>query len=66
LLTPAAVIAGALGSWAFAASLNWTGGFAFSSGLLSHWQVWIGGAALLEFSSRLLYRYSRKNSSPTP
>ncbi|PWT99859.1 MAG: hypothetical protein C5B51_26265 [Terriglobia bacterium] len=59
LLTPAALMAAALGAWGIAADFRWTGSFAISSGLFSHWQVWLGGAALLQFGSYILNRYGR-------
>jgi hypothetical protein len=63
MLTPAALMAAALGVWRIAADLSWTGSFAISSGLFSHWQVWLGGAALLQLASRLLARYGRAGDS---
>lgn len=59
LLTPAAVMALALGCWRIAADLNWTSSFAIPSGLFSHWQVWLGAAALLQLGARILNRYGR-------
>jgi TRAP-type C4-dicarboxylate transport system permease small subunit len=60
LLTPAAVMALALGCWRIAADLNWTSSFAISSGLFSHWQVWLGAAAILQLCARFLNRYARE------
>jgi len=57
LLTPAALMAFVLGSWRIAAELKWTGSFAIPSGPFSHWQVWLGGAALLQICSYVLNRY---------
>jgi len=59
LLTPLAVMASALGFWRIAADLGLTGSFAIPSGLFSHWHVWLGAAALLQFCSRALSRYGR-------
>ena len=59
LLTPAAVMACVLGLWRLAADMKWTGEFAISSGLFSHWQVWLTGAALLQGSARMLNHYGR-------
>lgn len=62
LLTPSALMAAALGFWRIAADLKWTGDFAIASGLFSHWQVWMGSAALLQLGSRLLnHRYGKSN-----
>ncbi len=57
LLAPATVTAGILAFWRIAADLNWLNTFAISSGLFSHWQVWMGAAALLHLCSRALNRY---------
>jgi len=59
LLSPATVIASILAFWRIAADLNWTNRFAISSGLFSHWQVWVGAAALLHLCSRALNRYGK-------
>ena len=59
LLTPAAAMAAALGFWRIAADLNWANSFAIPSGIFSHWQVWLGGAAVLQLCSRILNRYGK-------
>jgi len=59
LLKPAVLIAALLGCWKFASDFNWTGGFAIPSGLFSHWQVWLGGAAVLQLCSSVLNRYGK-------
>jgi len=59
LLKPAALGASVLGCWRIASDFNWTGGFAISSGLFSHWQVWLGGAAALQLCSHALNRYGK-------
>jgi hypothetical protein len=59
LLTPAAAMAAALGFWRIAADLNWANSFAIPSGIFSHWQIWLGAAAALQFCSRILNRYGR-------
>jgi hypothetical protein len=59
LLTPAAVMALALGVWRLGADLNWAGEFAISRGLFSHWQVWIAVAGLLQTCASILNRYGR-------
>jgi hypothetical protein len=63
LLTPAAFLAAVLGVWRIAADLNIAGSFAISSGLFSHWQVWLGSAAVLELCAHILNRYGKRNSS---
>ena len=64
LLTPAAVMALALGIWSVAAGLQWTQSFAIPSGLFSHWQVWMGVAVVLQLCSRVLNRYARAKDAP--
>jgi hypothetical protein len=59
LLTPAALVTAALALWRVAADLNWTNRFAIPSGLFSHWQVWLGGAILLQLCAHMLNRYGR-------
>src|SRR5690242_18195252 len=54
LLTPAAVIALALGLWRLAADLDWTETFPISNGLFSHWLVWIAIAIGLSFGASSL------------
>ncbi len=48
LLQPAAVMAGVLAFWRFGADLQWTSEFAISSGVLSHWQAWVGIFLMVE------------------
>jgi hypothetical protein len=62
LLTPAAVMATVLALWRITADLRATGEFPISAGLFSHWQVWITGAAILEFLAIILNRYG--NAEP--
>ena len=57
LITPAALMACALGCWRIAADLNLTGQFAIPTGLFSHWQVWFSFAAVLEGIAIGLNRY---------
>lgn len=59
LLTPAAALAAALGLWGVAADMNWTRSFAISTGLFSHWQIWLGGAVVLQVCAHLLNRYAK-------
>ena len=59
LLTPGATTAAALGLWRIGADLDWANRFAISSGIFSHWQVWLGAAAALQFCSHILNRYGK-------
>jgi len=62
-LQPAAVLVTAVGLWALAAQQDWTGHFAISAGLFSHWQVWLGAAVALELCAQLLNRYAKKGEN---
>ncbi|HUI79525.1 MAG TPA: hypothetical protein VLY24_16485 [Bryobacteraceae bacterium] len=59
LLTPAALMSSILGFWCIGADFHWTNSFAISSGLLSHWQVWLGAAAVLQFCAYGLNRFGK-------
>jgi hypothetical protein len=48
LLTPVAVVAGALGAWRFGVDAGWTKTFLIADGWLSHWQVWCAFAITAE------------------
>jgi hypothetical protein len=57
LLTPVAVLAGALGVWRLGADPGWTNQFFIATGLLSHWQPWFAVAACMHTSARSLNRW---------
>ena len=59
LLPPSALAAAVLALWSIAADLNWTHSFAISSGIFSHWQVWLAAAAALQLCARVLNRYGK-------
>ncbi len=59
LLTLAAIGCAALGMWRMGSDLDWAGDFVIQTGLLSHWQVWVGMAALIQYASWKLARYAR-------
>ena len=59
LLTPAALAAFTMAVWRIAADLHWTSAFVISSGIFSHWQVWLATAVLLLISASALNRYGR-------
>lgn len=55
LLTPAALVAFAMGLWRLSTDLGWSGAFPIATGLFSHWQVWIAlSIGLKMLSSALL------------
>jgi hypothetical protein len=53
-----------LGVWRICADIGLTGAFAISTGLFSHWQVWLGIAALLQLLALALTRYGVKRRLP--
>jgi hypothetical protein len=59
LLTPAAVMSSVLAVWRLAADIKMTGAFAISSGLFSHWQIWLGCAIALQWTAWSLNKYGR-------
>jgi hypothetical protein len=58
-LTPAAVMAAALGIWRLAEDPQWTRDFAIRQGIFSHWQVWFAFAGALQIGSHFLNRYGQ-------
>jgi hypothetical protein len=62
LLMPSSLMAGVLGVWRLFADFGWTSSFAFSSGPLAHWLVWITLAVLLLLASLRLNRYGRQDA----
>jgi hypothetical protein len=57
LLTPVAVLAGALGVWRLGADPGWTNPFFIANGLLSHWQAWFAVAIGVYGSGHSLHRW---------
>jgi len=66
LLTLVSISCASLGMWRIGTDLGWAGDFVFPSGFLSHWQVWIGVATLVQYMSWRLTRYARKARLPEP
>jgi hypothetical protein len=62
LLDPAAVMALSLALWGLAAERKWVGGFGIASGVFSHWETWLGGAAVLELCALALNHYGKSGS----
>jgi hypothetical protein len=70
LLTPAALVALAMGLWRLCADLDWAGLFPITAGFFSHWQVWIAlsialkmlASALLAWDGRIR-KISEQNSA---
>jgi hypothetical protein len=65
LLTLVSICLGSLGVWRLCEDLDLAGDFVFASGFLSHWQVWIGAAVLVQYCAWRLTRYSRSGQTET-
>ncbi len=63
LLTPLALAAFTVSFWGFAAEFRWAGSFFITSGLFSHWQVWLLAAAVFLLLSRLLSSYGARKQT---
>ncbi len=50
-----------LGVWRLCQDVGLAGDFVFADGFLSHWQVWIAAAGLMQYTS---WRLSRYGGSP--
>ena len=66
LLIPASVTAGCMALWRLSADLGWTGAFAISNGLFSHWQVWSILAVGLKMTGSLVNRDPDRRGDPGP
>jgi hypothetical protein len=60
LLTPLALAAFTVSFWGFAAEFQWAGSFFITSGLFSHWQVWMLASGVFLLLSRLLSSYGSR------
>jgi hypothetical protein len=60
LLTLVSISCVSLGLWRIGMDLDWAGDFVFPRGLLSHWQVWIAAAIVVQYLSWQLSRYAGK------
>jgi hypothetical protein len=62
LLTPAALVALALGIWRMCADLGWAGVFVITGGFFSHWQVWIALSIALKLLSSTLIAWGSRTA----
>lgn len=60
LLTLVSISFAAFGLWRLGKDLGYAGDFVFSTGLLSHWQVWIAAAVASEYAGWSLTQYSKR------
>ena len=65
-MTPVALTAASMALWRIGADLGWTGAFAISNGLFSHWQVWGIMALGLKMTGSLIYRGAEGNAESEP
>jgi len=65
VLPPSALAAAILAFWSIAADLNWANSFAISSGVFSHWHVWMVAAVVLQLCARALNRYGKGGDQAT-
>ena len=65
LLIPASLMAYALGFWKLASDMGFASGFNIT-GVLSHWQVSLGVAAVLHLAAVVLNRYGRSGVLEMP
>ena len=63
-LTPAAMLALVFGLWRVSADLGWTESFVISSGLFSHWQVWMALAIALKLTASSLQAAVQNTKNP--
>ena len=59
LVTPATLLAFALAFWRMSSDLGVTSAFPITTGLFSHWQVWLAIALVAQFLTVTLNRYGR-------
>ena len=59
LVTPATLLAFVLGFWRMSSDLGFTSAFPITTGLFSHWQVWMVIALAAQFFTSTLNRYGR-------
>jgi hypothetical protein len=64
LLTLVSISCASLGMWRIGTDLEWAGDFVFHDGFLSHWQVWMGAAIAVQYSSWRLARYAKQARLP--
>ena len=62
LLTPAALVALALGIWRVSTDIGWARSFFISDGFFSHWQVWIALSIGLKMLSSTLISWGARIS----
>jgi hypothetical protein len=59
MLTMVSICFASLGFWRLAEDVDLTGGFVYTEGLRSHWQVWLFAAGTTQYGAWRLTRYAR-------
>jgi hypothetical protein len=59
MLTMVSICFASLGFWRLAQDVDLTGGFVYTEGLLSHWQVWLFAAGTTQYGAWRLTRYAQ-------
>jgi hypothetical protein len=66
LLSPAAVLAGALGAWRLGADQDWASRFLIADGLLSRYQLWFAVAIGMQTSASIINRWVANQGTAVP
>lgn len=66
LLSPAALVAVAVGLWALGCELQLAHSFAISEGAFAHWQAWMVLGAAMQTAAAMLQRHFQSKESATP
>lgn len=64
MLTLVAVCFASLGVWRLTQDVELTGGFVYTEGILSHWQVWIFAAVATQYGAWRLTQYAHLARTP--
>src|SRR4051794_39710942 len=59
MMTMVSICFASLGFWRLAQDVELTGGFLYTEGLLSHWQVWLFAAGTTQYGAWRLTRYAK-------
>lgn len=65
-LNMGSICVGALGLWRLLEDFDIAGPFFVRDGLFSHWQVWLGSSAAIQYGRWRLAKHARIASEPEP
>jgi hypothetical protein len=66
VLTPMAVMAGALGAWRFGVDLGWTRNFFITDGVLSRYESWFAAAIVAQTLASILNGWASNQKTDQP